>query len=168
MARRRSRLWGRKAKDLIWIAHTVVSTTLVANVASLAFLVQGSDWADASVGLERAKLLSIRGWLSCGQNFLASTGQGIFCAIGVFHEDASFPTLTSAPAYIEDVLWTGGKNIQPNAADNSHEWREYDTIINVKAKRKITNQQTVQLVVHPFNIGGNHSMVIRTLLDRNG
>ena len=112
-------------------------------------LVQGSDWADASTGLERATVMGIRGWISVAPIPLTASASSTFwMAIALLHEDSTLPLLNTATAYIEDILWTGGisHRNEGNATvegDRVHPGFVWE--MNVKARRRITDQQQIGL-----------------------
>ncbi len=170
MAGRRRRIFSRKKKDLIWIPAVAMNVSLAAGATQQVQLVQGSDWADASTGFERAKLLSIRGWMSAQMDYVTANARTFAWAIGVMHETATFADLGLANSYLEDILVTGGKvDDVPVTEDMGHPGFNWD--INVKAKRNITSEQIINLgLTNRTSIGSapyTFSVVVRCLIQRD-
>ena len=151
---------------MLFRSHVHANNAFAANVQEDNFLVQGSDWSDASAGLERGTLMSIRGWISASMDASPSAVDTLFLAIGVFHEDAAFPAINQESAYIEDVLWTGGFQATNPATAAGDIRRNWVWEVNVKARRRITDQQVVMFSLIGTE-AGDFSCVLRSLIRRD-
>jgi len=166
MARRKRRLLGKARGDKIWVAG-VMNNNLTANVPNSIDIVQGSDWADASTGLERATLLSIRGWVNPHVDFISGSHLEIFMLIRKSSVGATQQTLSAVEAYVDDILWTGGFAIQSDTSGTGSQQRNRMYEINVKAKRKITSDDIIRFSVLSPSIAGGVVGVFRALLVRD-
>jgi len=168
MARRRN-VRGRPTvvnKDQIWIP-TVINGALSADQDAEFPIVSGSDWAASGVGLERATFLSARGYISLHMNFEANSNNFVALAVALMHEDAGLPSLATEAAYIEDILWTGGQIFRNEATVGvSGASIQYNAVFDIKARRRITDQQNVSLFIRPNGFSAVAFAVIRCLVRR--
>ena len=171
MARRR--LPARVQHDQIWVPFVNVNIAIGTGSQVTTSIVDGADWADASTGLERATMMSIRGYITAAPNPLSSSGNTVFqAALAIVHEDAvsGFASLGSNQAYIEDILWTAGvsRHSTGDLTAVTHMVRSNIIPVNVQTRRRITDQQAIALAINVPSAGNSwtYTVVLRTLIRR--
>ena len=165
---RRSRTGTRGPKNNIW-ANALMNETAVGTAVVSVPLVDATDWVRAT-GLERATLLSVRGWLSVSATPTIVTLVTWFAVIYVADKDASAVSPIAVATYgEEDILWSGGLNWPLGGAGAVERGPAAMMPINIKAMRRITSGQEIRLdmdstVASIVTVSG----VIRSLLRLGG
>jgi len=162
MARRRGH---KKPKDYIWIPSLQQAGNLTSDVPSAITMVEGSDWADSGTGLERATVVSIRGWFTGIAEFTAATNPNIFAYIMSTHEAAATITPDTVAAYSNDILWTYAHTLAFSASESGIQ-RDWSVEFNVKVRRRIHDQQYIRFATVLSGAGGEFNFVARCLLNR--
>jgi len=127
----------RRNKHFVWSALFVSGATPFENN-----IVPASDWP-ATVGLDEATLLRIRGSFSC---YADTTAPDIAAYIAVFDKDVTAPSPLAVTTYVEeDVLWTWTGSIWAVATGAGEASVRCE--IDVKAKRRLDVEGTVQLEI---------------------
>ena len=165
MARRRRQGFSRKARDLIWVPAISVGVNLTDTVPAFLDLVAGSDWADASSGLEHATVLSIRGQISGIVAFSASSTVGIHAYIQMTDAGLQSQSPALTEPYRQDILWTWARTFEFSASESGIQ-RDWSVTIDVKAKRRINSSQDLRFVIVVNNASGEMNNIFRTLLNR--
>ncbi len=153
----------------VWSVVILDWISVAASGFTQADIVSPSDWERAGAGMERATVLTIRGWVSyAAKQALADVNpNNVFQYIGVQDEDiATSPSPTAASTYTEeDIMWTGGHVFPFESSDGSSRTIEF----NVKAQRRITSGQDVR---HVLEVGSGSGItlsgVIRALIRCEG
>jgi len=146
--------------DWLWTAALLNGDALASGATESINIVQPDDWERSSAGRETATLTRIRGNLMLAND--SAFDGNYFAMIIVQDEDATIPTPNDITEYVEqDVLWTFAA-----------QWpAAYVGVINaeidVKAKRKISDNQRVTLVerVSGSSADIKRSLIARGLLD---
>ncbi len=163
----------RRQKDQIWVPFVLAETTVAANGNLKNTLVDGADWADNATGLERATMLTMRGYIA-GSPDTATTSDLVtpLAYICLVHEDAlaSLPVPSDILAYVEDILWTGGGPMYRNVLNTTTVNRQLPGFmweVNIQSRRRITDQQDLVLVVQALGaISVTFMATLRTLIRR--
>ena len=166
MARRRTgKVFTRGPRNYIWTAARIEIDVNTGATPLRATLVQSTDWTQA-VGFRRATLLGIRGWLSWRALTASASGD----ARAIIMKDATEAAVTAQDPNVittyvdEDILWTGGYSGPPGSTSYG-----FNEVINVKAKRKITVDDTIRFVVSESLIASPNATrvagVLRCLLN---
>jgi len=151
----------RNQSNLVWAA--IQTTQSLITTATAAFpIIAGSDWFGAAAGRGSAMLMSIRGWISLGS--VGGTATTIAMAIVKADKDTSLNSPLDVATYVEDdILWTGGWNKPASATEP---FMNFD--VNVKAKRKISSDDEIFLVIDAADTNVTEiSLVLRGLLKLN-
>ena len=156
-------------KNQIWTVVTANELAITTGSTSISSIVQDSDWTSGQ-GQERATILRVRGWLNFGGRVNAGvTGEGIIGAYISVQADEVTPTgaLLTASYIDQDILWTSG-HFFPLVA-TAEPLPSFDTVIDIKAMRRIRAGQRMTLVVtNNLADGTVTSFVVRALVKRGG
>ena len=166
MARRLARRVQAGPKNNIWVP-AVVDQSLSAGAVLNLFLVAGADWAASASGLERGTLMTIRGYINVNFTWASLAAPRVWMAIVVVHKDVTFTDLSVPGFYTEDVLWTGGAKTVFTTTQSSQQQTDHSWDINVRTKRRITDQQIVGLVFFAEQVQCELQAVIRSLVRRS-
>ena len=153
--------------DQIWVPVVFNNQVITDGSALQVTIVSGSDWADSGTGLERATLMTIRGWISVSQTPVVNVEAAWYAAIAITHEDAQLPIISSASAYIEDILWTSGGSGRTTASTADIHYQGSYREVNMQARRRITDQQIVTMDFASIRAGGIVAGVLRAFIRRN-
>ena len=160
----------RGPKNNVW---TVVQAEaqVQTNTTVEAVIVAPTDWSGvAGLGLERATLLRVRGWLSAAPAVEDVSTGGIFFVIYVVDEDAALVNPLDVSTYVnEDVLWTGGAQFAGQGALAIETRPSVEWEVDIKAMRKLTSGQEVRLaaqVITGLNV--RWSGTLRGLVRKGG
>jgi len=169
---RRSRRGGRavsRNKNQVWstvlqdAANITTGTTLSSNI------VEPSDWSVVA-GAERATILRVRGWMSITHKELtgAAAGGPVFCYMAIYDEDESSLNASIPNVYAdEDIMGTWGHQFP--FVDAANGANSFDSIIDVKAMRKVTNGMDCRMVIsNNTSATIQATLVIRALIRKGG
>ncbi len=158
-----------KRHDQIWVPAVTAGSVLASGVATENILVAGTDWADASTGLERATSMGIRGWVAMTSDFTANGIVTFLATIGVYGELSTVTgtSLTSLTPYIEDLFWTAGYLQKDNAVASEAPRIQNVWEVNIRTRRRFTDQDKISLVTQSNGTAGRLSFVLRTLVRRD-
>ncbi len=162
-----------KAQTL-WVTD-VNSLTLGATNEILSFVIcAGSNWERANLSAERATVLAVKGYLYAHHaDATASTGTSRFSAmIAIADEDAPAPAaLGSSVIDAESAMWAYHTGIGITGAEEqpNNGFIQNAMVMDIKAKRKLTNGQGVDLTVrYEVQSGAGNIMrvgwMLRTLI----
>ena len=164
-ARRRITRSVRKGpRNLVWTA-VLLDEQVVDNTPAVAFdIVEATDWSGA-VGLERATLKRIRGWLTFTKAG-TTAATGCFLAIHKADKDTGVLSVNGVQAYTdEDILWTGGIALHGGEPSVQH------MLIDVKAMRRVTTGEDIRLSLQGYvanTVQFTVTGVLRALVDKGG
>lgn len=169
MARRRIRRMSRRTGELVWTA-LLVDDTISTGTPGGGVIVSGSDWFGPSIvnGRRHATLLGIRGWLTANSATSVTsvtTMTRLTGFIAKFTSDETSVAPNVEDAYTEeDILWTGGGGVTTfgdAAAPTAFCVRNvYEDKIRVKSKRKLTNDDSVSLVLTVDSTTGSQDVKV--------
>ena len=168
MARRRRAPSGRRSsrdgKTYVWTVVVGNQITIPAGAQQVSSIAIPPDWQRASAARETCTILAIRGWVSLSHKAaLASvTANNVMMYIGKVDEDVAVPADPAlASTYAdEDIMWTGG--VQWPFSDSDGLTWGYE--FNVKAKRKLTSGEDLNLITRTNTTQVEFSCVVRALL----
>jgi len=164
----------RKKRDLIWCTSRIDQVVLDDGLLSISTILSPAEWEASTTGFDRGTLLAVRGWLNAIQGaagtFASQTMMAMYIVKNSSAAATAFSPLNAASYDSSDVLWTWGTQVQ-SAVSNDKGRLTYTLGIDVRAKRKVTSGDVIQLVTAmdidaagapTYNVSG----ILRCLVDR--
>jgi len=176
VARRRGRVRTsvRSNKNQIWVSTIFEAVSFDDSPVIDTNILTGSQW-QSEVGLTRATVMSIRGWLSLSYDSTQAVANRAYMLF--YLTDTDTPILlagTNGPAdalgYIEDVMWTGGWQVPIGKAGSIEQSTGKEFELQIKTMRRVTSDQVIRLALAAGTGGSNFllSGVVRVLVRRGG
>ena len=153
-------------KNNVWVP-AVLDQSLSAGAVLNLFLIAGADWDSSTAGLERATLMTVRGYINVNFTWASLAAPRVWMAIVVVHKDVTFTDLSQPAFYTEDILWTGGAKTVFTTTQSSQQQTDHSWDVNVRTKRRITDQQIVGLVIFAEQVQIELQAVLRSLVRRS-
>jgi len=139
----------RRRKNQTWVSTIVEAASFDNDPVIEATILNGANWS-LEQGLDRATLMTIRGWLSVSYDPTQTVANRAFYMI--YMTDVDTPILaagTNGPAdalaYIEDVIWTGGWQVPIGKAASVEQSTSINYEFNIKAMRRMTSDQVLRV-----------------------
>ena len=174
MARaRRTRTSSRRGpKNQIWVSTVFEAQSFDDTPVVETSVLSGSQW-QSEVGLTRATVISIRGWLSLSYDSTQTVANRAFMLFYLTDIDAPIMLAgTNGPAdalgYIEDVMWTGGWQVPIGKAGSVEQSTGKEFSLDIKTMRKVTSDQQIRLALAAGTGGSTFIMsgIVRLLVRR--
>ena len=146
-ARRRTST--KRRRNQTWVSTIVEAASFDDSPVIEATILSGANWS-LEQGLDRATLISIRGWLSV--SYLSTQVVANRAFYMLYMTDVDTPILaagTNGPAdalaYIEDVIWTGGWQVPIGNASAVEQLQSINYELDIGSMRRMTSDQVIRI-----------------------
>ncbi len=136
-----ARAKSRMRANYLWTAVRTAGANLTASAVEVP-IVANTDWERSALGLEKATLVSVKGFIVINSLLLTTATWDAY--IAVYDEDEVAQDPDTVATYVhEQILWTGGGSQVLGIHESAR--REYFEI-NLRTSRRITNGMKCVLV----------------------